>query len=119
MGILIQKTFSKLKKDPLKILNPKISTKSINFIKQTPQKVGILVPKTFSKFQNSNTKTQKRPPKNPKTKNINQIRKLYKTNPAKSLHSGSKNIFEIFKSEKKTQKRPHKNPKTKNINQIK
>ena len=62
-----QNSKTKLKKDPLKIQNPKISTKSINFIKQTPPKVGILIQKTFSKFSKLKNQTQKRPPKNPKS----------------------------------------------------
>ena len=43
-----------------------IGLKSINFIKQTPPKVGILIQKTFSKFSKLKKQTQKRPPKDPK-----------------------------------------------------
>ena len=100
-----QNSKTKLKKDPLKTQNHKISTKSTNIIKQTPPKVGILIQKTFSKFSKLKNQTQKRPPKNPKSQNFNKINKLHKTDPPKSGYSDSKNIFEIFKTQKPNSKK--------------
>ena len=47
-------------------ISSEMMDKSKNFIKQTPQKVGILIQNTISKFSKTKNQTQKRPPKVPK-----------------------------------------------------
>ena len=70
--------------------------------------MGILIQNTILKFSKTKNQTQKRPPKDQKSKKTYirrpQIKKFYKTDPSKSRNIDSKYNYEIFKNQTKNQK---------------